>query len=122
MITDSQRNEAAEEYAALKQKQSIGNFTDEDLYIMRFAHMAGQSYAAEQFQPKWISVGEMLPENRTEVLCLTNRKDLSVLEFKHGCFFDGLTRILNVRAWHILPQLPNQFHPMNISVVNPLDQ
>lgn len=40
--------ENASDYCKLKQKQGLGSFTEDDIYFMKFAHMAGQQISSDR--------------------------------------------------------------------------
>lgn len=53
---------------------------------------------------KWRGIAyDSMPENRSIVIGSNERGDCTVLEWKHGCFFDGLTRVTNIVCWSYFP-------------------
>lgn len=58
---------------------------------------------------EWISCKDRYPENRSNVTVYTkNGNSQLIVEYKHGCFFDGLTQIHNVTHWKYLDPDPGQ--------------
>lgn len=52
----------------------------------------------EAKKSKWIHIIDSFPENRSYVL-IYYHNGYDVAEYKHGCFFIGLTRITGVKYW-----------------------
>jgi len=59
---------------------------------------------------EWVKVEDRLPENRTNVLVVSNSGNVHMAEFKHGLFIheDGVSSVYNPTHWRTLPQPPKE--------------
>jgi hypothetical protein len=108
MITEEQISELAHDYSDLKQQQSLGTFTNDDLMIMNHAYIFGMKKAISLLQPEWISIdAEEKPRKFTSILFRTPH-DAHVSGYYTGSEFIPHANIYDdIIEWsYILPELP----------------